>query len=167
MRRAHIISLMALILVLPAAGAASYFGSDSNASTGNSSNKPCFVVGNAGYVLSDAKSARHVIRIDNAAAQPTLRMQLVDSPAEADFVLVDDDANNAITCESASSIESIRIDPAATRPELTVALSRAPADTKIFVRSSRFSDQDAAALFAVMWHKANATGSLRSIAKND
>ena len=160
MRRAQLIAIMALILAVPVATAGAYFGSGQSSDA-----KPCFVAGNAGYRLSDAKFANHVIRIDNAAAKPALRMQLVDSPAQADFVLIDD-AGNAGSCKSASRIESIRIDPAAARPELTVTLTRQPADYKIFVRSAHFTDEDAAALFAVMWHKANATGAL-GIAKND
>jgi hypothetical protein len=159
MRRAHIVSLIALIVAVPAAAAAaSYFGANGKSS---SNTKPCFIAGTAGYELSDAKSARHVIRIDNAAATPSLRMQLVDNPAQADFVLVDD-ADTVGTCKGAASIERIRLDPAAARPELTVALSRAPADYKIFVHSAYYSDEDAAALFAVMWHKAETTGSIRS-----
>jgi hypothetical protein len=160
MRRTHLIALMAMIVAVPVATAGAYFGSGKPIDA-----KPCFIAGNAGYRLSNAQSASHIIRIDNAAAKPALRMQLVDDPAQADFVLVDD-ADNAGTCASASRIESIRLDPAAARPELTVTLARAPADYKIFVRSVHFTDEDAAALFAVMWHKANATGSL-GIARND
>lgn len=162
MRRAHLVSLMVLIVAVPVATAGSYFGG-----VGTSPDaKPCFIAGSAGYRLSDAKSANHIIRIDNLATKPTLRMQLIDNPAEADFVLVDD-ADNAGTCKSASKIESIHVDPAAARPELTVAVSRTPGDYKIFVRSAHFSGDDAAALFAVMWHKANATGSIGNVAKND
>jgi hypothetical protein len=159
MRRAQLITLMALIVAVPAATAGAYFGGVSK----SADDKLCFIAGNAGYRLSDAPSAHHIIRIDNAAAKPALRMQLVDNPAQADFVLIDDD-DNASNCNNASKIESIHLDPAAARPELTIALSRAPADYKIFVRSAHFTDEAAAALFAVIWHKANATGSLRSIA---
>ena len=79
-------------------------------------------------------------------------------------MLVDDgDADK--TCASATTIENIRLDPAAAKPELTVALSREPADLKIYVRSAHYTEQDAAALFAVIWNKANATGSIRNFAK--
>lgn len=161
MRRTQLIALMALIVAVPVATAGGYFGSGNTSAA-----KPCFIAGNAGYRLSSAKSANHVIRIDNAAVKPALRMQLVDDPAQADFVLVDD-ADNAGTCATASRIESIRLDPAAARPELTVTLTHAPAEYKIFVRSAHFTGEDAAALFAVMWHKGNATGSLGRIAKNN
>jgi hypothetical protein len=161
MRHAQLIALIGLIAAVPLATAGAYFGSGKSAG-----DKPCFIAGNAGYRLSEAKSASHIIRIDNAAIKPALRMQLVDDSAQADFVLVDD-ADNAGTCATASRIESIRLDPSAARPELTVTLTRQPADYKIFVRSAHFTDQDAAALFAVMWHKANATGSIGSLAKNN
>jgi hypothetical protein len=160
MQRTQLIALIALIVAMPVAGAGTYFGARS---TGD---KPCFIAGSAGYRLSDAKSVNHIIRIDNASAKPTLRMQLVDNPAQADFVLVDD-VDDAGTCKGAAKIESIRVDPAAARPELTVAVSRAPAEHKIFVRSSQFTDEDAAALFAVMWHKSHATGPLGVLAKNE
>lgn len=74
-----------------------------------------------------------MVRIDNAAPHLELRTQLVDDPAKA----------------GATAIESIRVDNRARKPNLTVALSRAPVRYKIFMRSARFSDQDAAALFAV------------------
>lgn len=163
MRNTHIVALIALIAAVPAATAGSLL---------SPGNKPCFIAGNDGYVLSGTKagpqstaiSATHIVRIDNAAARPSLRMQVVDSPAQADFMLVDDgDADR--TCASATTIESIRLDPTAARPELTVALSRKPADLKIYVRSAHYTEQDAAALFAVIWNKANATGSIRKVAK--
>jgi hypothetical protein len=162
MRRTQLLSLMALIVAVPVATAGTYFGGVGK----SSGDKPCFIAGSAGYRFSGAKSGGHVIRIDNAAIKPSLRMQLVDNPAQADFVLIDD-TDNAGTCDSASKIESIRLDPAAARPDLTVTLSRQPADYKIFVQSAHFTDEDAAALFAVMWYKANATGSIASVAKND
>jgi hypothetical protein len=45
---------------------------------------------------------------------------------------------------------------------MTVALSREPADYKIYVRSATFSQQDAAALFAVIWQDANRSPRLAS-----
>ena len=164
MRKTHIAALIALIAAVPAATAGSLLSVPDG--------KPCFIAGEDGYVLSgpksdiksEAVSATHIVRIDNAAAKPSLRMQLVDDPAQADFMLVDDGSADR-TCASATTIDNIRIDAKAARPELTVALSRAPADLKIFVRSAHYTEQDAAALFAVIWHKANATGSIRSFAK--
>ena len=85
-------------------------------------------------------------------------MQIVDDPATADFVLVDDGESGA--CDGA--VETIRLDSEARNPDLTVALSHEAADYKLYVRSPRFSAQDAAAFFAVMWHNAPA----RTVAVN-
>lgn len=154
MTRTHIISLLVLIVAGPAATAGSFFGSSS---------KPCFIAGYAGYELSASKSANFTVRIDNAAASPSMRMQVVDDPAAADFVLVDDGvADDA--CKAATAINTIRIDPAATSPDLTVTLSRAAADYKIYVRSANYSEQDAAALFAVILQNSAKTGSAREFA---
>ena len=143
MTRTHIAALLVLAAAIPAAAAGSFFAP---------SDKPCFVAGAAGYRISDSASANFTVRIDNAAAKPDLRMQLVDDPAAADFVLVDD--GDTATPAPARRRQSIRIDPAAANADLTVALSRAPADYKIYVRSASFSQQDAAALFAVIWQTA-------------
>src|ERR1019366_9949427 len=103
-------------MLIPAATAGSFFASSA---------KPCFIAGNAGYRISDSASANFTVRLDNTAAQPNLRMQLVDDSAAADFVLVDDgDAVNA--CTGATAIQSIRLDPAAANADLPVTLSRAP-----------------------------------------
>lgn len=157
MRRINAASLLVLAVGIPAAAASSFFGSSS---------KPCFLAGNVAYEISRSASAAHVVRIDNAAASPTLRMQLVDDPGIADFVLVDD-GDGAGACKGAATIESIRVDPAASDPELTISLSRKPADHKIYVKSAHFSQQDAAALFAVIWRNAGKAGSLRNFANSN
>lgn len=156
MQRTHVVSLMALIVAVPAAAASSYL---------SASTQPCFSAGRAAYEFSSSVTATHVVRIDNAAPNPGLRMQAVDDPAAADFVLVDD--GDVSVCRNAGVIESIRIDPAAANPSLTVALSRAPADYKIYVKSANYSEQDGAALFAVILQRASATGSIGNLAKGD
>jgi len=148
MTRTKIASLMALMLAAPAA-AGVYFAPKA---------KPCFVAGSAAYRVGDSGTANVTVRIDNKAEHPNLRMQIVDDPAAADFVLVDDGESGV--CDGA--VESIRLDNAAANPDLTVALSHDAADYKLYVRSPRFSTQDAAAFFAVMWR--NARG--RTLAAN-
>ena len=103
-----------------------------------SRSKPCFIAGNTGYRISDSSSADFTVRIDNAAAKPDLRMQLVDDSAAADFVLVDD-ATAVNSCAGVAAVKSVRLDAKAQKPDLTVTLSRAPADYKIYVRSAEFS----------------------------
>src|SRR6185312_13651027 len=101
---------------------------------------------------------------DNGAPHPDLRMQIVDTPASADFVLVDDrEAANA--CAGATSVKSIRVDQGARDPDMTVALSRQAAAYKIYVRSAHYSDQDAAALFAAMWRDAGKSAPTRRVAE--
>src|SRR6185437_6693196 len=122
--RAHIISLAVLAAALPAASAGSF---------SSSSTKTCFIAGSAGYLISSATHADFTVRIDNGAPHPDLRMQIVDTPASADFVLVDDrEAANA--CAGATSVKSIRVDQGARDPDMTVALSRQAAAYKIYVR---------------------------------
>jgi hypothetical protein len=156
MKRAHMISLMAFVIAVPAAAAGSYFSS----STPDA--KPCFVAGNATYKLSATGAADYTVRIDNAAPSPNLRLQLVDDPAAADFVMVDD--GDAAQACAAGALTTVRIDPAAQQPDLTVTLSRTDADYKVFVRSANFSEQDAAALFAVIWQNSRRAGGMRQIA---
>jgi hypothetical protein len=156
MQRTHVVLLMAVIVAVPAAATSSFFAANT---------KPCFSAGRAGYEFTGSASATHTIRIDNATATPSLRMQIVDDPTAADFVLVDD-GDTTYACNGVSAIESIRIDPAAAKPgakpSITVALSRAPADYKIYVKSANYSEQDGAALFAVILQNAGKTGSIKT-----
>ncbi|MDP2411701.1 MAG: hypothetical protein Q8M26_15615 [Pseudolabrys sp.] len=146
MTRAQMVSLLALIVAVPVATAGAFLSASPSVTA-----RPCFVSGNTGYEVTASASAQATVRIDNSAPNPSLRLQLVDDPAAADFVLVDDgDAMKA--CKAITIITRVRVDPAATAPDLTVALSREPADHKIFVQSANFTQQDAAALFAVIWH---------------
>jgi len=69
-------------------------------------------------------------------------------------VLVDD-SDTVAACTDASAVQTIRLDPQAANADLTVALSRATAAYKIYVRSAGFSEQDADALFAVIWNSAH------------
>jgi hypothetical protein len=146
MTRIHIFALLALAVAVPAVAAGPFF-------TSHATPKPCFLAGQAAYQINGGDTADYTVRIDNSDESPALSMQMVDNPAEADFVLVDDSvATDA--CPAASAIKSIRIDGAALAPDVTVAVSRAPADHKIYVNSALFSEQDAAALFAVIWRGA-------------
>jgi hypothetical protein len=157
-QRTHIILLAVLVAAVPAATAGSLFSSAASVPSGR-----CFIAGASGYRITTGAKANVTVRIDNDAAQPMLRMQIVDDPAKADFVLVDDGQGDH-GCAGANAIENIRVDAAAAKPDLTVALSRAPASTKIYVRSTRFSDEDAAALYAVMWNAAHKPGAMRRVA---
>jgi hypothetical protein len=148
MKRAHVLSLLALAIVVPAATAASLFSSPAVPA------KPCFAAGDAAYAMSSG-AADYTVRIDNAAATPALRLQLVDDPAIADFVMADD--GEAPQACAAGSLKTVRLDDGAQHPDVTVALSRGEGGSKVFVHSANFTEQEAAALFAVIWHNTRRT----------
>lgn len=157
MNRTHAISLMALAVAVPAAAAGSFF----TASTPNAA--PCFVSGDAAYRLSASAAADYIVRVDNTAANPDLRLQLVDDPAAADFVMADE-GDAAQACASTARLKTVRIDATAAQPDLTVTLSRTDGDRKVFVHSASFSEQDAAALFAAIWQNSRRAGASRQVA---
>lgn len=164
MTRTHIVALLALVAAVPAVAV----GTNSLSSPADVTS-PCFSSGNVGYELTSRTNADFVIRIDNAAVNPDLVLQLVDDPARADFVLADG-AETAGACVGTRTIRTIRVDAEAREPDLTVALRPhdAAARYRIYANSPDFSAQDAAALFAVMvqsGHKSAAVGNLA--ARND
>ena len=146
MRRFQKCALLGLVAAVPAAAHALLLPTTN----------PCFTSGTATYRISAAAQAPdYRVRIDNAAAHPDLRVGLVDQPEIADFVLVDDlDAVQGNAC-AAPTPKTIRVDAGETLPDLTVSLSQIGAadasDFKLYVRSARFSQEDAAALFGVIW----------------
>ncbi|MGA7974027.1 MAG: hypothetical protein WCA36_14590 [Pseudolabrys sp.] len=161
MTRWRLVSLMGWAVVVPIAAVAAL-------SFATATPKPCFVAGTHAYRIAASGHAAVTVRVDNTAQRPDMRMQLVNDPATADFVLVDD-SSGTTACRGIGTIKSIRLDAGTTKrdrgesPDLTVALSHAPAPYKIYVRSSRYTPQDAAALFAVMQQDA---GGMEVAARN-
>jgi hypothetical protein len=78
----------------------------------------------------------------------TVRVGLTDDADDADFVLVDDGAElDDKTCSATAATQSVAITADPTRRSAVIYLAQdGPADYRIFVRSSRFSVRDAAAL---------------------
>ena len=116
----------------------------------------CIASGTATYRLAPtASSPDFRVRIDRTAPHPDLRMQLVDSPALADFVIADDfsAASESTACQTATPAKTVKVDAEAQKPDLVVNLSAdiADPDYRVYVHSVRHSSQDAAALLAVMW----------------
>jgi len=115
----------------------------------------CFASGTATYRPSlNAMSPDYRVKIDNSAPHPDLRMQLVDRPELADFVLADDfGAAPGNACRSPAPLKTIKIDSETRSPSVTVSLSPGTAapDYKVFVHSVRYSHQDVAAMLAVLW----------------
>jgi len=146
MTRPNFIALLLLAAAIPAAaaGAGSYF---------SRAEGTCFAAGTTGYRLTSSLNADVTIRIDDAAAAPDLTLQLVNDPNTADFVLADGIADGS-NCDHVAAIRTIRLDPLAREPDLTITL--APRGErglfKIYSHSTEFTEQDTAALFAVMWN---------------
>jgi hypothetical protein len=144
MTRIHVVSFFAVMLAVPAVAAA---GSYLTAQDGK-----CFAAGGTAYRLTASRAADLTIRVDRQAAYPDLRVALTDNAADADFVLIDD-RSNSVGCNRMKAKRTIHIDDAANEPDLIVALAppqASPPAYKVFVQSSQFSAEDAAALFAVM-----------------
>lgn len=149
MRRLQNVVLFGFVIAIPVAAHA--FLSSSNLSPARQ--QPCFVAGAAAYRISNAGHADYRVRVARDAAHPDLRIRLVDQPETADFVLADDlDDANDTSCAATAPL-TIRVDAGDPVPDLTISLSddAAAADAyRLYVRSARFSQQEAAALFGVM-----------------
>lgn len=162
MTRLRIVAIVAAIVAVPLAAAANLH------LTTAPSAPPCFAYANGAYRITDNSAANVIVRIDNAAARPTLRLQVVNDPAIADFVVVDEQ-DHADACITTGSTKTVRIDPAAAVPDMTVALARETdtadsAAIKIYVNSATYSDQDAAALYAAIWQSSRRTASAPKLA---
>lgn len=116
----------------------------------------CIASGTATYRLAPtAASPDFRVRIERDAQRPDLRVQLVDRPEFADFVIVDDfsAASESTACQTTVPAKTVKIDAEAARPDLVISLAPdiAEPDHRVYVRSVRHSAQDAAALLSVMW----------------
>jgi hypothetical protein len=154
MRRFQKYAILGLVAAVPAAAHALLLPPPAHS---------CLTSGTSTYRMSaGAETPDFRVRIDNAAARPDLRVGLVDRPEIADFVLVDDlDAAQSDAC---ATPKTIRVDAGEMLPDLTVSLGATDVatghdatDFKLYVRSARFSQEDAAALFGVMWRSRNHT----------
>jgi hypothetical protein len=116
----------------------------------------CIASGTATYRLAPTASAPDFrVRIERAAQHPDLRIQLVDNPALADFVIADDfsAASESTACQTTTPAKTVKVDTEAQKPDVVVNLAAdiADPDYRVYVHSIRHSSQDAAALLAVMW----------------
>lgn len=140
MRHIRILAGLTLAVALPAAAHTFAFSPGSAA-------EACLAVGNTTYRL--ARGAADVtVRIEPSAVAPNVRIQLAETPDEADFILVDDGAPPA--CGAAANVKNVSIAPGITAVDLVVgfASGSAPADYRIYVRSRWIALETVAALFA-------------------
>ncbi|UFZ02205.1 hypothetical protein LQG66_23245 [Bradyrhizobium ontarionense] len=115
--------------------------------------QPCIAVGADSVSLGSAPfhAELHVDFTDDPALA-TVRVALADSPDTADFVVVDDAAVNedqGCGMTAATQVVAIAADPLPGTPRIYLARDSAkdrPADYRIYVRSSRFTAREAAAL---------------------
>lgn len=117
------------------------------------SKAPCLTLGAATYqLLPNSPSPDYRVKIERAAAHPDLRMQMVERPDIADLVITDEEDAQDGVC-AAPAVKSIRVDAHEARPDVVVGMADdgQAADYRIYVHSSRFSPDDAAAMMAAMW----------------
>jgi hypothetical protein len=113
----------------------------------------CYMSGKTTYRLVKSGPADVRIRVEANNAAADIRIQLVEQAEIADFILADDADDDLDPCASAKRITTVRADENEKRPDVTVMLSSKPdtADYKLFVNSTRYTSQDAAALLAAIW----------------
>ncbi|WP_041801261.1 hypothetical protein [Rhodopseudomonas palustris] len=111
--------------------------------------RPCIALGDGAAQLAPTpwQAGLHVSFTDDAS-RASVRVQIVDAPEQADFTVVDDiDAAEPAGCERGESPRLIAITPTPSGADPVIHLSRdRDADYRIFVRSSRVSEREAAAL---------------------
>jgi hypothetical protein len=137
-------SLMILAMLAVPAGAHTFLAAPATL---------CFTNGLASYRISTRVTAPdYRVKIENKAARPDLRIAIVDTPDTADFVLVDDFAGIESSACAESTAKTIKVGPSERAPDMTISLERDAAnpDYRLYVYSARFSNDQAAALLAVM-----------------
>ena len=115
--------------------------------------KPCIAVGADSVALGSAPypADLHVEFTDDPALA-TIHVALADSPETADFVVVDDAPTNedqGCGVTAATQVVAIAAEPSSGGPLIYLARDSATsgaADYRIFVRSSRVTTREAAAL---------------------
>ncbi len=110
--------------------------------------QPCIRVGNVAVQMATAswQSQSRVSFTDNPA-EATVRVQIVESPDNADFTVVDDiDGAEPNACGAQAATRYIGIAKAASALQPIIYLSNESGDFRIFVQSKTFSPQAAAAL---------------------
>ena len=111
--------------------------------------RPCIAIGEGSVQLTSLSwQARSHVSFTRDPALATVRVQLTDNAAAADFAVLDDiDSTEANGCEVNVATRFVAISATATASEPVIYLSPdGPADYRIFVSSKHFSARDAAAL---------------------
>jgi hypothetical protein len=110
---------------------------------------PCIAAADAAVELAPIPwQANRLVAFTSDPAAATVRVQLVDDPAGADFTVVDGEATrDAESCAGQGPTRLIGIGEAAKAAGTVIYLSRdGDADYRIYVRSKSFTAEEAAAL---------------------
>lgn len=111
--------------------------------------RPCIAVGEGSVQIAAMPwQAQFHVSFTGDPALATVRVQLTDNAAAADFAVLDEaDSTEADGCAVNAATRFVAISAASTASEPVIYLSPdGPADYRIFVSSKRFSARDAAAL---------------------
>ena len=112
--------------------------------------RPCIAVGADSLQIANLPfhADLHVAFTDDPALA-TVRVALSDDPTSADFAVIDDaDGAEDGSCQATPATQFIAISaqPTAKAPVIYLSRNGGRADYRIFVRSRRMSDREAAAL---------------------
>lgn len=102
------------------------------------------------------------VKVSSFEINPDLTMKLVSDPRDADLIIADDlsnfsmkvcKANSLLASPSGKKVKTIKVSSYEISPDITIKLATVCSefDYKIFVQSERFTKEEAAALFAVVW----------------
>jgi len=111
--------------------------------------RPCIAVGEGSVQLATLPwQAQSHVSFTRDPARATVRVQITDDAATADFAVLDDaDGTEADGCAANAATRFVAISATSSASEPVIYLSPdGPADYRIFVASKRFSARDAAAL---------------------
>ena len=111
--------------------------------------RPCIGIGEGSVQIASLPwQAQSHVSFTSDPALATVRVQLTDNAAAADFAVLDDaDSTEAGGCAVNAATRFVAISAASSASEPVIYLSpEGPADYRIFVASKRFSARDAAAL---------------------
>jgi hypothetical protein len=111
--------------------------------------RPCIAMGSETLEIGSAPwhADLHVSFTDDPALA-TVRVTVTDNPDEADFTVIDDvqgSEETACATTLATQFVAVSAQPTTTAPVIYLSPD-GPADYRIFVKSKRFTQRDAAAL---------------------
>lgn len=107
------------------------------------------------YYISDTVVVPDIsVKVSETTVVPDFTFKIVHDPKEADLIFVDDYAKADVfvtKAKSAIGVKTIKVSATAVVPDISVKLADNPIlpDYKIYVLSTHFTKEEAAALFAI------------------